>query len=78
MSAHLAERLRCRSCGIGSPDVGFTYDGDLLCDDCEAAMAGHLARLRMARTRRRVVAIPHRGSPEVNRAIRAAFARALR
>lgn len=36
------ERLRCRCCGIASCDVGFTVEGDLLCDDCEQALAAHL------------------------------------
>lgn len=40
-----SERLRCRCCGIGSPDVGFTVDGDVLCDDCETRTAAHIAAL---------------------------------
>ena len=37
------ERLRCRCCGIPAPDVGFTIEGDLLCDACETALREHLA-----------------------------------
>ena len=38
----LNERLGCRCCGIKSPDVGFTSDGDLLCDACDVALRLHL------------------------------------
>lgn len=48
---HTTERLRCRCCGIGSPDVGFLvltngspdWGTDLLCDACETALRQHLA-----------------------------------
>lgn len=35
-------RLGCRCCGIKSPDVGFTSDGDALCDACDVALRLHL------------------------------------
>ncbi len=35
----MIDRLRCRCCGIGAPDVGFTIEGDVLCDDCETKLA---------------------------------------
>jgi hypothetical protein len=41
----VSERLACRSCGIQSPDVGFTETGDLLCDDCESHAGRVLADL---------------------------------
>jgi len=35
----------CRSCGIMSPDVGHTTDGDLLCDSCDEQLARTAGRL---------------------------------
>ena len=42
MSGHSVERLRCRCCGIASPDVGFTVSGDVLCDDCDTRLASQV------------------------------------
>ena len=35
----------CRCCGIMSPDVGHTTDGDLLCDRCDEHLSGVAGRL---------------------------------
>lgn len=40
-------RCGCRCCGIESPDVGFTADGDLLCDRCEAELAEQIKNALM-------------------------------
>ena len=40
---HTMERLRCRCCGIASPDVGFTVSGDVLCDDCDTRLSAQVA-----------------------------------
>jgi len=35
----------CRCCGIMSPDVGHTTDGDLLCDSCDTRLSADAGRL---------------------------------